>query len=149
MSAQPIAHALRVKAPWAEKRLWRILRDRRFSGYKFRRQHKMGEHYLDFYCAEARYDLELDGRQHGFPLQQIEDQKRDAYLRSRNIETRRFWNHQLRDVRFVRDTIWADLQARAPHPANAAAAKPTRLPTRAPRTGVDSTSHPSPQPSPR
>jgi very-short-patch-repair endonuclease len=27
----------------------------------------VGEHYFDFYCAEARYNLEADGGQHGSP----------------------------------------------------------------------------------
>src|SRR5882672_8830521 len=118
MNPNSLARALRRKSTLAEKKLWAILRDHRFSAYKFRRQHKVGDHYLDFFCAEARYNLELDGGQHGFPEQQAKDRARDEYLKSRNIATRRFWNSQLKDVRFVRDTIWADLQARAEHPEN-------------------------------
>ena len=106
-----------------------VLRDRRFSAYKFRRQHRVGEYFLDFYCAEARYNLEADGGQPGFPEQQAQDKARDEYLKSRNIQTRRFWNSQLKDVRFVRDTIWADLQARASHPGNVRPEKRVR-PTR-------------------
>jgi very-short-patch-repair endonuclease len=111
----PVVRALRKKSTWAEKKFWAIFRDRRFSAYKFRRQYKVGPHILDFYCGEARYNLELDGSQHGNPKEQAEDAKRDAYLKSRNIQTRRFWNSQLRDIRFVRETIWTDLQQRAPH----------------------------------
>jgi very-short-patch-repair endonuclease len=123
-----LARVLRRKSTWAEKKLWRILRDRRFSAYKFRRQHKVGEHYLDFYCAEARYNLKLDGGQHGFPEHQEEDAKRDNYLREKwNIEVRRFWNSQLKDIRFVRDTVWADLQKRAPHPGNVEPEKRMKL----------------------
>jgi very-short-patch-repair endonuclease len=149
MNPSSLAHALRRKSTWAEKKLWAILRDRRFSAYKFRRQHKVGDHYLDFYCAEARYNLELDGGQHGFPEQQAEDKARDDYLKSRNIQTRRFWNSQLKDVRFVGETIWADLQARAAHPGNAQPAKRVRLPSRLERPESPASSHPSPQPSPR
>jgi very-short-patch-repair endonuclease len=155
MNPSSLARTLRKNSTWAERKLWAILRDRRFSAYKFRRQHKVGEHYLDFYCAEARYNLELDGGQHGFPEQQAQDKVRGEYLKSRNIQTRRFWNSQLKDVRFVRDTIWADLQGRAPHPGNAQPEKRVRLPTRvkevdAPARYHESQhSHPSPQPSPR
>jgi very-short-patch-repair endonuclease len=149
MNSSSIARVLRKKSTWAEKKLWAILRDRRFSAYKFRRQHQMGRHILDFYCAEARYNLELDGGQHGLPEHQVKDSARDAYLKSRNIQTRRFWNHQLKDVRWVRETVWADLQARAPHPENIEPEKPTRLPTRAKKTGVQQPVHPSPVPSPR
>ena len=144
MNPCSIARVLRQKSTWAEKKLWAILRDRRFSAYKFRRQHEMGRHILDFYCAEARYNLELDGSQHGFPEQQTMDAARDAYLRSRNIRTRRLWNSQLKDVRWVRDTIWADLQARAPHPGNVELEKPMRLPTRVRSSDHQSPAHPSP-----
>ena len=61
------ARQLRQIETWAEKLMWRWLRDRRFSGYKFRRQHPLGNFYLDFFCEEADLNIELDGRQHGFP----------------------------------------------------------------------------------
>lgn len=144
MNSSSIDKVLRKKSTWAEKKLWAILRDRHFSAYKFRRQHEMGRHVLDFYCAEARYNLELDGSQHGFPEQQAKDAARDAYLKARNIQTRRFWNSQLKDMRWVRETIWADLQARAPHPENVEPKKPTRLPARMQSLGDQLPAHPSP-----
>ena len=144
MNPNWLARALRKRSTWAEKKLWAILRDCRFSAYKFRRQHKVGKYYLDFFCAEARYNLELDGRQHGFPERQAEDRKRDEYLKSRNIETRRFWNSQLKDFQFVRDTIWADLQQRAAHPGNAQPVKRVRLPTRLKSSSGNGSDHPSP-----
>ena len=144
MSVSQIPKLLRKKATWAEKKIWALLRDRRFSAYKFRRQHKIGEYILDFYCAEARYNLELDGFQHGTPEQQEADAKRDLYLKSRNIETRRFWNSQLKDVRFVRETVWVDLQARAPHLGNIEPEKPVRLVTRV-KPDSNGQQHPSPR----
>jgi len=108
---------LRRHQTWAEKLLWRWLRDRRFSAYKFRRQHRLGEYYLDFFCEEARLNIEVDGSQHGFPDQRKHDQKREAFLESRGIRTLRFWNSHLRqNPQSVRDTIFRELQARAPHP---------------------------------
>lgn len=145
MNPVSLSRALRKKSTHPEKKLWAILRDRRFSAYKFRRQHQVGKYYLDFFCAEARYNLELDGGQHGFPEHQAKDKVRDEYLKSRNIETRRFWNSQLKDVRFVRETIWADLQARAPHQGNILAEKPTRLPTRLKPSVSQKPDHPSPR----
>ena len=144
MSSPAISRMLRKKSTYAEKKLWRILRGRRFAAYKFRRQHGLGDYALDFYCAEARYNVELDGGQHGFPEQQARDAQRDAYLKSRNIQTRRFWNHHLRDVRWVREIIWMDLQARAPHLENILPAKPARLPTRRLQVDDQPRSHPSP-----
>ena len=144
MNPVSLSRALRKKSTHTEKKLWAILRDRRFSAYKFRRQHQVGKYYLDFFCAEARYNLELDGGQHGFPEHQAKDKARDEYLKSRNIETRRFWNSQLKEVRFVRKTIWADLQARAPHQGNVLPEKATRLPTRLRQSASQTPDHPSP-----
>jgi len=148
MNSTALGRTLRTNSAWTEKKIWAILRDRRFSAYKFRRQHKVGEHYLDFYCAEARYNLEFDGSQHGFPEHQAKDKERDEYLQTRNIRVRRFWNSQLKDVRFVRDTIWSDLQARAEHPGNIQPDKRVRLATRLPKKNTPPPSHPSPCPLP-
>ena len=59
------ARALRKRRTWAEKLMWRWLRDRQFSGYKFRREHPLGKCFLDFFCEEARLSMELDGFQEG------------------------------------------------------------------------------------
>ena len=111
------ARELRKDDTWAEKLLWRWLRNRRFSGYKFRRQHPLGDYYLDFFCEEAELNIELDGSQHGFPDQQKHDAEREKFLKSRGIKTLRFWNSRLRrDAQTIRDTIFNELQARAPRP---------------------------------
>ncbi len=47
----------------AEKTLWEHLRARRL-GYKFRRQHPIGDFVLDFFCHEAKLAVEIDGEQH-------------------------------------------------------------------------------------
>jgi very-short-patch-repair endonuclease len=88
-----------------------------FSAYKFRRQHPYGPYILDFFCLEAKVDIEIDGFQHGKPEQQIADHERDLYLEKRGIKVLRFWNSRLRrEKEVVRDTIWRILQAHAPHP---------------------------------
>jgi very-short-patch-repair endonuclease len=111
------ARQLRKVETWAEKLMWRWLRDRRFSGYKFRRQHPIGIYYLDFFCEEAVLNLELDGSQHGFPDQRKHDEEREMFLQSLGIKTLRFWNSQLRrNAQSIRDTIFEELQKRTPHP---------------------------------
>ena len=118
------ARDLRRKSSWAEKVLWRLLRDERFSGYKFRRQHPFGPYTLDFYCAEARLVLETDGFQHGHPDQQRHDAERDAFLAKHGLLVKRIWNRRLRnELQVVRDNLWLLLQERAPHPGNV---KPAR-----------------------
>jgi very-short-patch-repair endonuclease len=110
------ARQLRKKETWAEKLVWKWLRDRRFAAYKFRRQHPIGTYYLDFFCEEARVNIELDGGQHGFPEQQKHDAEREEFLQSHGVKTLRFWDSRLRrDARSIRDRIFGELQARAPH----------------------------------
>ena len=110
-----IARTLRKHDTWAEKLLWSWLRDRRFSTYKFRRQHTFGPYILDFFCVEAFLDIELDGLQHGRPDKQKADAERDAWLEARGVKVLRFWNSRLRRERdAIRETIWQALQARAP-----------------------------------
>jgi very-short-patch-repair endonuclease len=95
--------------------MWSWLRDRRFTSHKFRRQCPLGDYVLDFFCLEARLDIELDGSQHGLPFQQGLDAQRDAWLEQRGVKVLRFWNGRLRrEKQLVRDTIWRTLQERAP-----------------------------------
>jgi very-short-patch-repair endonuclease len=111
------ARALRKKQTWAEKTMWSWLRDRRFSSYKFRRNHPCGIYYLDFYCMAASLSIELDGGHHGHPGQQAHDVERTKFLTSMGIKELRFWNGQLqREKQLVRDVIFNTLQERAPHP---------------------------------
>jgi len=111
------ARQLRQDDTWAEKLMWHWLRDRRFSGYKFRRQHPVGKYVLDFFCEEAELNIELDGSQHGFPDQRKHDEEREKFLKSLGIKTLRFWNSQLRrDAQTIRDAIFSELQTRAPRP---------------------------------
>src|SRR5262245_24740440 len=115
MDGKTRARELRRDSTWAEKLMWRWLRDRRFNGYKFRRQHPAGKYFLDFFCEEARLAVELDGREHGHPAQRAKDQERDNYMESLGIKTLRFWNSKLRrERRSIRDTIFQALQERAP-----------------------------------
>jgi very-short-patch-repair endonuclease len=111
------ARALRNRETWAEKLMWSWLRDRRFNGYKFRRQYPEGIYYLDFFCEAARLAIELDGLSHGHPSQLSHDTQREKYLTTQGIKVLRFWNsHLRRNKQEIRDRIFEELQERAPHP---------------------------------
>lgn len=99
MSLKQLARELRRDQTDEEKQLWRELRGRRFAGFKFRRQHLVGGHILDFYCADAKPAVELDGSQHGFPEGMHSDAEREKYLAEQGIESLRFWNRQWRENR--------------------------------------------------
>jgi very-short-patch-repair endonuclease len=87
--------SLRRQTTDAEATIWRYLRDRRFDGFKFRRQHACGPYILDFFCPERRLAIELDGGQHFEPAVQQNDQRRTAFLRARGIWVLRFNNDQV------------------------------------------------------
>jgi very-short-patch-repair endonuclease len=72
------ARSMRREGAPAEKRLWQLLRDRQLNGFKFRRQHPIGPFIADFYCAERRLVVELDGDSHEERVEY--DQKRTAFL---------------------------------------------------------------------
>jgi very-short-patch-repair endonuclease len=142
------ARNLRKKSSWAEKLLWRMLRNERFSGYKFRRQHPFGEYTLDFYCAEARLVVETDGFQHGHPAQQQHDAERDAFLAGHGIAVKRIWNWRLRhEPQVIRDNLWTFLQERAPHPGNVKPARRVTSRVLNPDRPTTKTPHPALSPS--
>lgn len=82
------ARTLRRAQTKPERLLWWCLRDHR-GGAHFRRQHGIGPYVLDFYCAEARLCVEVDGGSHD--LTHAHDATRDAFLKRRHgIATLRF-----------------------------------------------------------
>lgn len=71
--------------------LWSRLRNSQ-TGFRFRRQHSAGNYILDFYCAEKRIAVEIDGSQH-FENETVEyDHKRTQFLESFGIRVLRFTN---------------------------------------------------------
>ena len=101
------ARAMRHEQTEAEKRLWHMLRDRRFSGFKFRRQYTIGSYIADFVCLNARLIIEADGSQH---VESPRDLTRDAYLRGQNFRLLRIWNNLiLAHPDDVAETVWAAL----------------------------------------
>ncbi len=77
----------------AERILWSRLRNRQLRGLKFRRQFSVGPYILDFYCPKLFLAIEVDGGQHVEHAQY--DERREIYLRSKNIQTLRFWNNEV------------------------------------------------------
>lgn len=108
-----IARLLGKQPTQAEKLLWRWLRSRRFSNFKFRRQHPLGRYVLDFYCCEARVNVELDGGGHNDPAQELRDHERDQFLKAQGILVLRFPNLSLlKNPDGVRMMIWEALHER-------------------------------------
>jgi very-short-patch-repair endonuclease len=109
------ARELRKNMTEAERTLWRHLRLRQFSGYKFRRQQPIGKYIVDFVCLEKKLIIEVDGGQHS---EQIDyDYKRDGWLRKEGFRVLRFWDNQvLKETEVVKEVIWDALEVQStPH----------------------------------
>ena len=79
------ARQLRRAMSLPEVLLWQILRSNP-DGVKFRRQHSIGDNYLDFYCPSAKVCIEIDGIVHDMGDRPERDLARDAWLQAEGIE---------------------------------------------------------------
>jgi len=110
------ARNLRRKDTLPERIVWRWLRDRRFGGWKFRRQDPIGPFIADFYCDPLRLIVEIDGTGHQFTAES--DKMRTSYLRRLDIDVVRITNTQvLRDPDSAGQIIIAAIVSRLPSPA--------------------------------
>ena len=89
------ARELRRRQTNTEKILWDKLRNRRLCGYKFRRQHIINDFIVDFYCAEKRLIIELDGLYHKDQFQELKDNDREQELRDSGYSVIRFYNDHI------------------------------------------------------
>src|SRR5687768_4768289 len=111
------AREMRHEQTDAERRMWMLLRDRKLSGFKFRRQHPIANYIVDFFCIRAKLVVELDGGQHSDPTALEYDSRRTAALNELGIRVLRFWDHDmLRDCDSVLETIYNALVPEGPSP---------------------------------
>jgi very-short-patch-repair endonuclease len=107
------AKELRQEMTPAEIVLWEKLRDRRLGGYKFRRQKPIGPFIVDFYCAESRLVVEIDGESHDLRAEQ--DEARTRQLADYGYRVIRFRNEQVTDLlEIVLEAILVNCANQAP-----------------------------------
>jgi very-short-patch-repair endonuclease len=111
------AREMRKEQTPAEKILWEQIRNRKLDGYKFLRQHPIpyriynnqkGYFIPDFYCAEKKLIIELDGKIHEF--QKEYDTNRQSILHDLDLNVIRFKNEELDDLNKVLDMIRIQLK---------------------------------------
>ena len=94
----------------AEARVWARVRNNQL-GLKIRRQAVIGRFIADFYCAQARLVIEIDGASHTEPDQAAYDAQRTAWLEAQGYRVVRFWNTEvLKDEEAVIGRIAAALE---------------------------------------
>lgn len=119
----PHARTMRKEpTPW-EQKLWLALKGEKLEGFKFRRQQLIGNCIADFYNAEKKLIIELDGSQH---VDSAADKVRSDYLVRQGYRILRFWNNDV-DPHFesVLAAILDALRA-APHRIAALSGSPSR-----------------------
>jgi very-short-patch-repair endonuclease len=87
-----VARKLRRTLTDAERKLWSLLRNRKLSGLKFRRQVPLGPYVADFLSFEARLIIEADGSQHSAVNA---DMERNAWFKLQGFRIARFWNNEI------------------------------------------------------
>jgi very-short-patch-repair endonuclease len=84
----------KAMTPW-ERKLWQILRNHNLKNAKFRRQYKIGNYVVDFYCLAARLIIELDGGHHSEKENRRNDKVRQEFLERQGFIVLRFWNNDI------------------------------------------------------
>jgi very-short-patch-repair endonuclease len=74
------AQELRKNATFVERFLWKYLKNRQLSGYKFMRQKPIDNYIVDFYCSKLKLAIEIDCITH------IDKQKYDTFREQKLTE---------------------------------------------------------------
>ncbi len=88
-----VAKSLRKNMTKEERHLWYDFL--KTYDVKFVRQKVLGKYIGDFYCAEAKLVIELDGSQHYDEAEKEKDEARTAYLETLGLHVIRFPNNEV------------------------------------------------------
>ncbi len=106
------AMEMRYKSTDAEGVLWNALSGKKLEGFKFRRQHIIGNYIADFVCLRENIIIEVDGAIHQLPENITSDEERTSWLRSEGYQVIRFANDEvLFNLDAVLNNIYAALMA--------------------------------------
>ena len=108
---KPIRQRLRNNATAAERLLWSRLKHSQLLGYKFRRQQGIERYVVDFYCAEQKLAIEIDGATHSTPDEIRHDNKRQRSIEQLGVHFLRFTNADVfENLDWVLEAIAHDLK---------------------------------------
>ena len=110
------ARQLRKEQTETEKTVWQLLRDRKCSVFKFRRQHVIEGFVVDFYCHTYNLAIEIDGGVHD--KQKEYDEIREDMLKQKNVSIIRIKAWQIvKDKNIVVQKINNFITKNAPSPS--------------------------------
>lgn len=100
----PLARHLRKEMTSEERQLWYCFL--RSYPVRFSRQKVLGKYIADFYCAEAKLVIELDGSQHYEDDNIQKDAERTAFLEEYGLKVLRVPNNEInRNFRVICEYI--------------------------------------------
>ena len=100
----------------AERKLWRVIRNRQLNGIRFNRQVPIGPFICDFVARTEKLIIEVDGGQHA--IEATADARRTRFLEDRGYRVIRFWNNEV--LENIEGVVEAILQALADRPSPSA-----------------------------
>lgn len=131
------ARELRQRQTSAEEVLWELLRDRRFLGLKFRRQHQVGDYIPDFFCGEHSLIVEADGEVHDTEAAAKKDKTRDAMLAAQGFKIVRLPNELiLNDTEAALEKIASYLPSTSGRGAGGEGGETIPVKRRGPKNGI-------------
>ena len=89
------ARNLRKNLTKQEWKLWNIIKNRQFYGFRFRRQFPIEPYIVDFICREKKIIIEIDGSQHNQTDNIEYDKNRTEFLNAQGYSVIRFWNNEI------------------------------------------------------
>ena len=89
----PLAKHLRKEMTKEERHLWYDFL--KSQPVIFKRQKVIGNYIVDFFCAEAKLVIELDGSQHYNDAGKAADMVRDQYLKDKGLTVLRYSNLEI------------------------------------------------------
>jgi very-short-patch-repair endonuclease len=90
-----LAKKMRRNMTFAERCFWNAVRANKIPGMHFHRQQVIDGFIADFYCADHRLVVEIDGGVHEF--QRAHDAQRDIALQKNGLKVLRFKNEDVVD----------------------------------------------------
>jgi 5-methyltetrahydrofolate--homocysteine methyltransferase len=103
MWADPVTYPLlkeyaikhRFNPTQSEEVIWNFLKSKKLEGFKFRRQHIIGNYITDFVCLRRMLVIEIDGLIHQLPENKDSDEARTLFLNWKGFKVIRFQNHEV------------------------------------------------------
>ena len=111
-----LAREFRKNPTESEDAVWQMLRNRQIKNLNWRRQQVIFGYIADFYCAELKVVLEIDGSVHENEDVKAYDEFRTSVFESKGIKVFRLKNEDC-DKQHLTELIESIITCSSPHPS--------------------------------